>query len=459
MTDPNALPPLRVLIVDDEPNIRLTLSMCLEADGHAVVAHDTIAGALEAIARQVFDLVFLDIRLGSDNGLDFLPRLVAENPWARVVVITAFASVQSAVEAMKRGAMDYLPKPFDPGQVRLVTRRVGQLRQLELKVQALRDALGAMDAEADFPTQTPAMLEAIEMARQVASTRAPILIRGEMGTGKGRLARAMHAWSNRANGPFATVMCQQPVDALEAELFGMTPALKAAQPGDVGKIAFCEGGTLVLDEIGQAPPRLQAKLTRLIEDHEYERVDDPHSRPADVRVIATNTASLQDAVDRGEVRPDLLLAIQTVEIQIPALRNRREDIPVLADRYLAFFGRENHRSIAGFSSDALYCLQRHGWPGNVRELRNVVERAVLLCRGETIGVEHLPPNLLNSSLSYSVGDMVDLETIERMHITQVVGSSRSLRRAAAILGIDNGTLCRKMKRYGAAANGDEAVAS
>jgi two-component system, NtrC family, response regulator AlgB len=456
MTDTDSLPPLRILVVDDEPNICLMLSMCLESDGHTVVCHNNINDALEAIARQVFDLVFLDMRLGSDNGLDFLPRLVAENPWAKVVVITAYASVQTAVEAMKRGAMDYLPKPFDPSQVRLATQRVAQRRQLELKVQALRDALGAMDAEADLPTRTPAMLEAIELARRVAKAQAPILIRGEMGTGKGRLARAIHAWSGRADGPFATVLCRQSAEALEVELFGLTPANK--QSADAGKVAFCEGGTLVLEEIGQAPPRLQAKLTQLIEDHEYERVDEPRSRKADVRVITTSSVPLVEAVDKGDFRPDLLLAIQTVEIQIPALRNRPLDIPLLAERYLAFFGRENRRTIAGFTRDAMDKLHRHAWPGNVRELRNVVERAVLLCRGETIGVEHLPPNLLNSSLSYAVGDMVDLETIERLHITQVVGSSRSLRRAAVILGIDNGTLCRKMKRY-AADNGNESVAS
>ena len=446
--DPDAVAPLRVLVIDDEANIRTTLSMCLEADGHTVVGHGDIREAMEAVARQVFDLVFLDLRLGMDNGMDFLPRLRAESPWAKVVVITAYASIETAVEAMRRGAIDYLPKPFEPAQVQLVTRKVAQRRQLELKVEALQSALGEMDAEADFPTQTPAMRQAIDLARQVAATQAPILISGETGTGKGRLARAIHAWSGRADGPFASISCHQPVDALEAELFGLSPDhAPSAQDGVGGRVAFCEGGTLVLNEIGRTPPRLQAKLLRLIEQKEYERVDESSPRPGNVRIVATSSDDLQNAVALGQFRPDLLLALNVVEIPLAALRNRPEDVAMLAERYLAFFCRGKARPVTGFTSDAMHTLQRHVWPGNTRELRNVIERATLLCGGDVIGVEHLPPNLLNSAPNYTLGDLVPLETIEKMHILKVVASTRSLRRAAAVLEIDSGTLCRRMKRY------------
>jgi len=438
--------PLRILIIDDEPNIRTTLSMCLQADDHAVVACGNINDALVEITRRVFDLVFLDVRLGLDNGLDFLPTLRAESPWAQVIVITAFASIESAVEAMKRGATDYLAKPFTPAQIEMITKKVAQRRQLELKVESLQSALGAMDAEADLPTNSPEMLQAIELARQVAPSQAPLLISGERGVGKGRLARAIHAWSSRAHGPFAAVSCELDSDPLEAELFGLVPSTNASDTA--GRIAFCDGGTLFLDEVSRLPASLQTRLVRLLHDKEYERMDETTPRHADVRVIASTSVDLQQAVRDGIVRSDLLLALDIVQIPVPPLRQRPQDIPLLADRYLGFFGKENHRAIAAISSDAMFALNSYHWPGNVRELRNVIERAVLLCRGNTIGIEHLPPNLLNSTPAYTVGDLVPLETIEKSHVLQVVASTRSLRRAASILGIDSSTLCRWMKRYG-----------
>jgi NtrC-family two-component system response regulator AlgB len=444
MDSKTSTPPLRILVIDDEANIRMTLSMCLEVDGHKVVAHGNIHDAMEEVARQVFDLVFLDLRLGMDNGMDFLPRLTAESPWAKVVVITAFASIETAVEAMRRGAIDYLPKPFEPAQVQLVTKKVAERRQLELKVEALKNALGSLDAEADFPTDTPAMRQAVDLARQVARARAAILISGEQGVGKGRLARAIHTWSARADGPFAVVNCQQPVDALEAELFGISPEHSQAAGG--GRVAFCEGGTLVLDEIGAMPVRLQNKVLRLVGAQEYERVDEARPRAADVRVVATSSTDLAKGVEAGTFRQDLLLALNVVEIQIPALRNRPDDIELLAERYLAFFSRDRQKP-AVLSTDAMHIILKHSWPGNSRELRNVMERAVMLCEGGTIGVAHLPPNLLNSAPSFTIGDLVPLDSIEKMHILKVVASTRSLRRAAAVLEIDSGTLCRRMKRY------------
>src|SRR5580658_2648347 len=195
---------LRILIIDDEENIRFAMSMCLENDGHKVVAAGTIEDALERTARQAFDLIFLDVRLGTQNGLDYIKSLLAENPWARIVVITAYASIETAVEAMKRGATDYLSKPFEAAQLTLLTQKVAERRLLERKVGALQKTLGSMDPEADFPTSSPIWRESIEFARRVATANSPILIRGEAGTGRGRLARAIHEWSPRADGPYAT---------------------------------------------------------------------------------------------------------------------------------------------------------------------------------------------------------------------------------------------------------------
>jgi NtrC-family two-component system response regulator AlgB len=444
-----AVSPLRILIVDDEDTVRLTLSMCLEAEGHEVVAHGNIHDALGDAALRAFDLVFLDVRLGTDDGLDFLPRIRSESPWAKIVVITAYASVSTAVQAMKGGATDYLPKPFTPAQVRLVTDKIARQRRLEWKVEALREALGEMDPEADFPTASSAMQAALNVARQVADSRATILISGEVGTGKGRLARAIHAWSGRADAPFGVVRCQ-PVDpdALEAEVFGVCPQ----EPSDsrrelTGRVALCHGGTLVLEEVGQWPQSLQPKLLRLLSDREYERVNDFHPRAADVRVVATTSTDLRDAVDRGRFRPDLHLALDVVRVEVPPLRQRPEDIRLLAGRYLAFFCRENHRRLAGFTSAAMNALSRYSWPGNVRELRNIIERAVLLCGADRIDLEHFPPNLLNSAQAYELGDLVSLETIEQVHVRQVLQSAGSIKGAATILGINEKTLRIWLKRY------------
>ncbi len=453
---------LRILIVDDEENIRFALIMCLESDGHKVVAVGSIEAALEKTAAQAFDLIFLDVRLGTQNGLDYIQTLLQENPWARIVVITAYASIDTAVEAMKRGASDYLSKPFEPAQLLLLTHKVAERRQLERKFEALQKTLGAMDPEADFPTSDPTWRDAVEFARRIATASAPVLICGERGTGRGRLARAIHEWSWRSQGPFASVSFDgRSADAMEVELFGTGPEIG----GKVGAIAFCHGGTLLLDEIGNMPMRLQPRLLSLLRDREFERQDQFVRRAVDVRVIATTSADLPRAAAVGQFRDDLLATLSVTRIDIPALRERAEDIPLLADRYLAYLASEHHRNVMGFTRDAAFVLKTHLWPGNSRELRSVIERAVLLCDSPSIGLEHLPADLINaeaktrinSNGGYQVGDLVPLEVIEESHIRQVLASAKTLRRAAAILGVNASALCRKMKRLEAQANHDKSA--
>jgi len=457
--DSAAVSRLRILIIDDEANIRLQLALCLEADGHRVVAHGNIHDALADASWQLFDLVYLDLRLGMDNGLDFIPRLLAESPWAKVIVITAYASVDTAVEAMKRGAADYLAKPFTPAQVRLLTRKVAERRMLERKVEAMQTALGGIDPEADLPTASPAMARTLELARQVASSNATVLIRGELGTGKGRLARAIHAWSNRSAMPLGSVLCQTAsADFLDADLFGTSPREPREAGGVGGWVPFCDGGTLLLDEVGELPLTLQSKLLRLLRDREYERHDDFKAISANVRVLATTSTDLQSAVNRGRLRADLLLALEVVRIDVPPLRQRPEDVRLLAARYLAWFGRENRRTIQGFSGAALEMLDKHTWPGNVRELRNVIERAVLVCKGDVVGVEHLPLSLSSNPSPYAVGDMVALDTIEDLHIRRVVASTKSIATAASILGIHPGTILRRLRRGEHASGRDDGSA-
>jgi len=451
---------LRVLVIDDEEHIRFALAMCLETDGHKVVAVGTIEAALEETARHAFDLIFLDVRLGTQNGLDYIKALLKENPWARIVVITAYASIETAVEAMKRGATDYLAKPFEPTQLTLLTRKVAERRRLERKVDALQKTLGSMDPESDFPTSSPIWRESIEFSQKIATATAPVLIRGEAGTGRGRLARAIHEWSWRCQGPFASISFDgRSIDTLEEEMFGAGPDTG----GKVGAIAFCQGGTLFLDEIGELPMRLQPRLLSVLRDKEFEKQDEFIRRPSDVRIIASTSIDLKRAVETGRFREDLVMALSVATIDIPALRERPEDILLLADRYLAYFNREHHRPIKGFTRDAAFVFRTHAWPGNGRELRNVVERAVLVCNDEMIGLDHLPTNLMNIATKgrdsilggYQIGDLVPLEVIEAAHIQQVLASAKTIRRAAAVLGVNASALCRRLKRMKREAENDK----
>jgi NtrC-family two-component system response regulator AlgB len=437
---PKAALPLRILVVDDEANIRLTLSMCLELEGHHVTAVGTIDDALDEAARQAFDLIFLDLRLGLQNGLDFIPQLLSQSPWTRIIVITAYASVDTAVQAMKRGASDYLPKPFEAAQVIHVTQKVAQSRQLERKIEALQAAIGAMDTEADLISADPIMTAALDLARRVASSQANLIVSGSAGSAKSSIAQAIHIWSDRAAQPFASVLCRSDtIDAMETELFGSSN----------GAVELCDGGTLVLEEVQELPMRLQPRILRLLKDQEFERQDETTRRKINLRVIATTSIDLQHAVDKGLFRADLLLAMNVVQIEIPPLRNRRADLPLLAERYLAYFARQNHRDLVGFTPETMHVLTQHRWPGDVRELKNLIERAVLLSSGQYIRVEHLPPNLLNSASNVQIGDLVPLAVVEELHVRRVVAAARSLRQAAVILGIDAGTVVRRMKRYGA----------
>ena len=436
--------------MDDEVNIRRTLSICLETEGHTVIGVSNFQDALAEASRRSFELAFVDLRLGTEDGLDLIPSLLVATPWLKVIVITAYASIETAVEAMRRGATDYIPKPFTPAQVKLAVQKVFEMRTLEQRVAALQEDLGRLDSEADFSTKNAPMQRVINLSRQVATTDATLLMCGESGTGKTVLARAIHRWSHRSNKPMGIVSCPAfSAELLESELFGhVKGAFTGAVRDNPGRIAACEGGTLLLDEIGDLPGNLQPKLLRFLQDREYERVGDYATRKADVRIIAGTNRDLDRAVKEGRFRDDLFFRLNVIRIEMPPLRERPEDVTILAERLLTFFGQAGHHRFLGFTPEALLALKQYHWPGNLRELRNVIERAAILCQTDHVGIECLPESLMPIDSGARLGDRVSLEKIEEEHIRRVLATTKSLQEAADILGIDQATLWRRRKKYG-----------
>jgi NtrC-family two-component system response regulator AlgB len=441
---------LNILVVDDEVNIRKTLTLCLETEGHKVIAVSNFQDALTEASRKSFELAFVDLRLGVQDGLDLIPALLAASPWIKIVVITAYASIDTAVEAMRRGATDYIPKPFTPAQVMLAVHKVFEMRTLEQKLTALQEDLGRSHPEIDFSSTSPVMQRAINLARQVAPSEATVLLRGESGTGKSVLARAIHSWSKRTAKPLGIVSCPSfSSELLESELFGhVKGAFTGAIRDNPGRIAACEGGTLLLDEIGDLPLSLQPKLLRFLQEKEYERVGDYTTRKANVRILAATNVNLEKAVKEGHFREDLFYRLNVIQIEIPPLRECPEDVAALAERLLIFYGRSNHHPFTGFTKEALQALTEYHWPGNVRELSNVVERAAILCRTDHVSIDCLPTNLVPAGSTPNIGAPVSLEKIEEQHIRRILASTKSLQEAADILGIDQATLWRRRKKYG-----------
>lgn len=433
---------MRVLIVDDEPSVRRVLGDAVEAMGHSVEPASSSAEALRRIERRPCDAALVDLRLGSDSGLDLMGRLKAAHPRLLVVIITAHASIGTAVEAIRRGASEYLPKPFTPGHLRSVLEK-------------LPWPSGSADDEtvaAELESPDPLMKRLLHQARVVAATDAVVLIRGESGTGKGALARALHAWSKQAGGAFVTVSSPSlGPDLLESDLFGhVRGAFTGAVRDVLGKVAVAEGGTLFLDEVGDMPLALQPKLLRFLQERRYERLGEAVTRSSRARLVAATNRDLESAVASGLFRDDLLYRLNTVELTLPPLRERK-DILDLAARSLASFALKAGRPIDGFSEDARDALARYRWPGNLRELRNVIERAVILADGRTIGVDDLPERVASPDRTLDgpveVGRRVSLERLEREHIRRVLADVANVEEAARILGINRSTLYRKRRGF------------
>ncbi|MBD9502560.1 sigma-54-dependent response regulator transcription factor AlgB [Pseudomonas sp. BGr12] len=437
----------RILLVDDESAILRSFRYCLEDEGYSVATANSAQQAENLLQRQVFDLCFLDLRLGDDNGLDVLAQMRVQAPWMRVVIVTAHSAVDTAVDAMQAGAADYLVKPCSPDQLRLAAAKQLEVRQLTARIEALE---GEMRKQGDvLESHSPAMAAVLETARQVAATDANILILGESGSGKGELARAIHGWSKRAKKSCVTINCPSlSAELMESELFGHSRgAFTGATENTLGRISQADGGTLFLDEIGDFPLILQPKLLRFIQDKEYERIGDPVTRNADVRILAATNRDLAGMVAQGTFREDLLYRLNVIVLNLPPLRERAEDIIGLAERFLARFVKDYGRPARGFTDEARALLRRYNWPGNVRELRNVIERASIICNLDLIGIEQLSIGEQTTSSAPRIGEAMSLEELEKAHIAAVMASSATLDQAAKTLGIDASTLYRKRKQY------------
>lgn len=431
-----------VLLVDDEQNILKTVTIGLEASGFEVTPLDDPVQALSALRERAFDLAFYDLKMSPIDGLELLRETRRIAPATTVVLMTAHGSIDSAVEAMKLGAFDYIQKPFEFSELKLFAEKVYEHHKLKRELADLREELQRTRTAGDIVTRSERMRAVVDLALQVAPGNITVLIQGESGTGKELLAHLIHDSSPRREHPFVVVNCAALAEQLlESELFGhVKGAFTGAVKDRQGRFEAADGGTVFLDEVGEISPALQVKLLRFLQSKEFERVGETETRKVDVRVIAATNKNLEEAVQAGTFREDLYYRLNAVTLKVPPLRERMEDVPLLVTHFLRKCGSRGE-----ISKEAFTALRSYSWKGNVRELENVIERAVLLAHGEEIQLHHLPEQFQN--LTAPPPNLLSLEEMERQHIVKVLRIASDLEEAAALLGIDPATLWRKRKKF------------
>ncbi len=441
---------LTTLVVDDEEGIRESLAAWLTKDGYRVDTADSGESALACIEVRPYDLYLVDIKMPGIDGIELLSRIKARQPDALTIVITAHGTVQTAVDAMKRGANDYICKPFDPEELSLIMERLAATKALRDENLALREQLmERRDLSVEgIVAQSEAMQSVFATIEDVAPAAAPVLIQGETGVGKELVARAIHHAGERAAGPFVALNCgAQSESLLESELFGhergaFTGAVRARR----GRLEMAAGGTLFLDEIGDITPKMQVGLLRVLEEKKFQRLGGTQWIDTDFRLVSATHRDLSRLIREGQFREDFFYRINVIRIDIPPLRERMEDVAPLADHFLERYRLETGKRLLGITQRALGALMAYSWPGNVRELRNVIERAVVLARGQMIGAEDL--SFLNAGGDPCRLGTLSLREMEISHIRAALETCAwNVSRAAKQLEIDRATLTRKMKRH------------
>jgi NtrC-family two-component system response regulator AlgB len=449
------------LVIDDDKTFRDATCLLIDSEGH--YAQGVCSGelGLAELKEGKFDSVLLDLNLGPEKGLDILEQILKHQPNLPVVMFTAQGSVKNAVEAMRRGAVDFLEKPFTREQFHLVLARVQRFHQLSQNIERLEREVkdsNAQSPEILLDSSTPLMKEVMDTLLRAAKTPASILLLGESGTGKSVVARAIHQQSHLADRPFITVSCPSlSKELLESDLFGhVKGAFTGALRDHWGKVKAAAGGTLFLDEIGDLPMEIQPKLLRLLQEREYERVGENVTRQAEVRVIAASSRDLKTRVAEGTFREDLYFRLNVITAEMPPLRQRPGDVIRFAEHYFKHFAALCGRRLDGVSEAASAAIRAYSWPGNLRELRNAIERAVIMAKGNKIGLEDLPaelrgqtaPAAKGNGAPLEVGSLVSMEKLEEAHLRKVLERTSNLAEAAEVLGIDQATLYRKRKKIG-----------
>ena len=443
-----------ILIIDDDRSIREATLMAVESLDHYGEAVENSALGLRRLREDKFDLVILDLMLGGENGLDILSAIKKQNPSQPVVMFTAQATIATAVEATRRGAVDFIEKPFHLERLRHVLSLSQKTRHLETRIAELETEVKSQNAEPQFKSADASVQAVLELLFRAAESSASILILGPSGTGKSVAARAVHAASHLKDKPFVTVSCPSlSKELLESDLFGhVKGAFTGAIKDHWGKVKAAEGGTLFLDEIGELPLELQPKLLRLLQEREYERLGENKTRPADVRIIAATNRDLEKEVAAGRFREDLFYRLNVITVTMPCLRDRPADLLTFAENYLKHFAGQMKRKAGKFSAEAQRCLLTYPWPGNLRELRNTIERAIILTTGSEILPRDLPIPVqaatgpASDGSAPSAGSMMTLEALEREHIRRVVDATPTIQEAARVLGIDAATIYRKRRK-------------
>jgi len=443
----------RILVVDDEERICEAVEKALERIGYDVESSLDAFVAWEKFQKSSFDMVICDVKMPGMDGMALLDRIKEHDPTTLVLMITGYASIESAVESIKKGAQDYIPKPFTPDQIRVLVERAFERKRLADENIYLRGELKQLYGKDVVIGKSQGMQQVFDLAVRVAATDSSVLIMGESGTGKEVLARLIHLSSHRAGGPLVTVNCSAiPENLLESELFGHKKgAFTGALYMKRGSFELANGGTLFLDEIGDMKLEMQAKILRALEERKIKKVGSEEEAAIDVRVIAATNKDLGEEVKAGRFREDLFYRLDVVQIAVPPLREHKEDVAVFARHFLKLFATEMKKPVADFSQEALSLMMRYDWPGNVRELKNAVERAVIFARpGEPIRTSHFPPQLraeMGEPKSFAVQGFKSLQALELDYIKEVLdacGGNKA--KASAVLGISPSTIWRKLQQ-------------